>query len=67
MHELILFFRNPLCKYNMRDILPLSQWLETFLKDFALFDVYIVSLYGFAVANWHLFTEQNTSTFDKHI
>lgn len=51
----------------MPDTLPLSQCLETFLKDFVLSDIYIVSLYVFAFANWHLFTEQDASTFDKRM
>lgn len=61
IHELIQFFRNPLYKYNMPDILPFTLCLETFLKDFVLFDIYIVSLYVFVFANWHLFTEQDAS------
>lgn len=51
----------------MSDILPFSLCLEAFLKDFVLFDINIVSLYVFVFANWHLFTEQDTSTFDKHM
>lgn len=51
----------------MPDILPLSVCLETFLKDFLLFDIYIVSLYVFAFSNWHLFTERGASTFDKRM
>lgn len=65
IHELILLFRNPLYKYNIPDRLSFSLCLEIFL--IVLFDIYIVSLYVFAFANRHLFTEQDATTFDKHM